>query len=216
MNCFAGVLERKSFAARIKKRFSRSKKRSHSADRAASSSLREGSNYLQPPGPQSKGYPTCRTCVTLKPPSKLEFKYVLCRLTKTFPFNLAFLYMVDILDILSIFSKLFNFGKLIDWIVIIFNIKIFNFILWVCYKVSTFIKRKKLYKFYIVDINCYQTLFKTSYTFDISNVCSGLLLLNPTVLRVTFHSWVVFTNVLVFIFCILMAVIQVWLFCLCC
>ncbi|KAL4229374.1 intracellular signal transduction [Mactra antiquata] len=45
--------ERKSFAARIKKRFSRSKKRSHSADRATSS-LREGSNYLQPPGPHSK------------------------------------------------------------------------------------------------------------------------------------------------------------------
>ncbi|XP_060605436.1 uncharacterized protein LOC132757953 [Ruditapes philippinarum] len=45
--------ERKSFAARIKKRFSRSKKRSLSADRA-SSSLREGSNYLQPPGPHSK------------------------------------------------------------------------------------------------------------------------------------------------------------------
>ena len=50
--------KKKSFAQQIKKRFSRSKKRSLSADRA-SSSLREGSNYLKPPdqgfGPQSKG-----------------------------------------------------------------------------------------------------------------------------------------------------------------
>nr|XP_022321162.1 phospholipid transfer protein C2CD2L-like isoform X5 [Crassostrea virginica] len=48
-----------SLARQIKKRFSRSKKRSHSADRS-SNSLREGSNYLQPPDsghgkPQSKG-----------------------------------------------------------------------------------------------------------------------------------------------------------------
>ncbi|XP_022321160.1 phospholipid transfer protein C2CD2L-like isoform X3 [Crassostrea virginica] len=47
-----------SLARQIKKRFSRSKKRSHSADRS-SNSLREGSNYLQPPDsghgkPQSK------------------------------------------------------------------------------------------------------------------------------------------------------------------
>nr|XP_034304317.1 phospholipid transfer protein C2CD2L isoform X1 [Crassostrea gigas] len=47
-----------SLARQIKKRFSRSKKRSHSAERS-SNSLREGSNYLQPPDsghgkPQSK------------------------------------------------------------------------------------------------------------------------------------------------------------------
>ena len=50
--------KKKSFAQQIKKRFSRSKKRSLSADRATSS-MREGSNYLRPPdqgfGPQSKG-----------------------------------------------------------------------------------------------------------------------------------------------------------------
>lgn len=47
-----------SFAGRIKKKFTRSKKRSQSADRAGGS-LREGSNYLQPPegstSPRSKG-----------------------------------------------------------------------------------------------------------------------------------------------------------------
>ncbi|CAC5415084.1 unnamed protein product [Mytilus coruscus] len=46
-----------SFAGRIKKKFTRSKKRSQSADRAGGS-LREGSNYLQPPeggtSPRSK------------------------------------------------------------------------------------------------------------------------------------------------------------------
>ena len=50
--------KKRSFAQQIKKRFSRSKKRSLSADRATSS-MREGSNYLRPPdqgfGPQSKG-----------------------------------------------------------------------------------------------------------------------------------------------------------------
>ncbi|KAL3885788.1 hypothetical protein ACJMK2_025826 [Sinanodonta woodiana] len=49
--------KKKSFASQIKKRFSRSKKRSHSMDRA-SGSLHDGSKYLRPPdqayGPQSK------------------------------------------------------------------------------------------------------------------------------------------------------------------
>ena len=58
-SCFAERKKGMSLARQIKKRFSRSKKRSHSADRS-SNSLREGSNYLQPPDsghgkPQSKG-----------------------------------------------------------------------------------------------------------------------------------------------------------------
>lgn len=57
-SCFADRKKGMSLARQIKKRFSRSKKRSHSAERS-SNSLREGSNYLQPPDsghgkPQSK------------------------------------------------------------------------------------------------------------------------------------------------------------------
>lgn len=50
--------KKESLGTRLKKKFSRPKKRSLSADRA-SSSVREGSNYLQPPegsvSPRSKG-----------------------------------------------------------------------------------------------------------------------------------------------------------------
>jgi hypothetical protein len=65
MHCLTERKKGPTFAQQIKKRFSRSKKRSHSADRAMGGSLRESSadgGYLRPPdqgyGGQSKGSPS--------------------------------------------------------------------------------------------------------------------------------------------------------------